>query len=72
MTQDADNSQSAETGARMQTLLAAFRQIGMPLLQTLTEASGGQGVEKSGAPSPEQFNALLDSTVLLSRELATR
>jgi len=64
MTDTPDHSQ------KMQTLLAAFRQVGMPLLQTLAEVAGGQGGEPAPAIAPEQFNALLDSTVLLSRELA--
>lgn len=53
---------------RLQTLLAAFRQVGMPLLQTLAETASG----KTGAPtaSQEQFGSLIDSTVRLSRELA--
>jgi hypothetical protein len=54
---------------RMQTLLTAFRQVGMPLLQVLTEAQPGA----EGAPPAikvEQFGALVDSTVALSQELA--
>lgn len=62
-------SSNAEPNARMQALLAAFRQIGMPLLQTLAETQGGQDSPKTAA-DPEQFNALVDSAVMLSRELA--
>lgn len=56
-----------EADARMQTMLAAFRQIGMPLLQAMAESPG----ETSG-PDPEKFSALIDSTVALSRELSTQ
>lgn len=70
MTDTSNNSSSAENSARMQTLLAAFRQVGMPLLQTLAETSGGQGGEPARALEPDQFSALVDSTVILSRELA--
>jgi hypothetical protein len=55
--------------ARMQTLLASFRQIGLPLLQALSEApaaEGGKTVRLDG----KQFGALIDATVTLSRELA--
>ncbi len=56
----------------MQTLLATFRQIGMPLLTALTETpgAGADGAPKSSGLNPDQFNALIDSTVVLSRELA--
>lgn len=70
MTDKTEKTQASEASARLQTLLAAFRQIGMPLLQTLTEVSGAQGGASPAALAPEQFNALIDSTVVLSRELA--
>ncbi len=64
-----DHSQNAGANARVQTLLAAFRQIGMPLLQTLAETSGGENAQKAEI-SPEQLESLLNSTIVLSRELA--
>jgi len=70
-----DDSQKeiSGTGARLPSLLAAFRQIGTPLLQALAEVPG-RGTEKQAAgaaPNPEQFGALIDSTIALSRELAS-
>jgi hypothetical protein len=59
---------------RMKTLLLALRQIGMPLLQVLTETpSGGAGGTPSGVPGvkTEQFGSLVDSAVALSQALAT-
>jgi hypothetical protein len=57
--------------ARMQTLLASFRQVGLPLLQALSEtppADGGKSVPLDG----KKFGALIDSTVTLSRALAAQ
>ncbi len=68
MTETSEVSKSAEVSARMQTLLAAFRQVGMPLLQTLAESSGGQGEPQ--ALEPEKFGALVDSAVILTQALA--
>lgn len=69
----ADNEQfSADPSARMQSLLATFRQIGMPLLQTMVEVSGskdGQDAKASVAADTAQFNQLVDCTITLSREL---
>ena len=65
------NANNTESGARMQTLLAAFRHIGMPLLQALAEASNTEADEKKvGNLKADAFSALIDSTVTLSRELA--
>jgi hypothetical protein len=61
----------AANAVRMQTLLTAFRQVGMPLLQALSEAPAGA----EGAPPPvkvEQFGALVDSAVALSQELSAQ
>lgn len=64
---------SSDANVRMQTLLASFRQIGMPLLQALVEVSGHKGEDVASpeavAASSEKFGALVDCTVLLSREL---
>lgn len=55
----------------MQKLLAAFRQIGLPLLQALAEVSGGQDKDKEKQEfSPEKFKELIDNTIFLSRALA--
>ena len=58
--------------AKMQTLLTTFRQVGMPLLQALMETAAGGEDKAPSPPSSEQFNALVDSTVTLSRELAAQ
>ena len=56
--------------ASMQTLLAAFRQVGMPLLQAMAEAPGGRA---EGAPAQgELLTGLIDSTVSLSQALAAQ
>lgn len=70
MTDTPNASNKEENSARLQTLLAAFQQIGRPLLQTLAEVSGAKGEETTPPPSPEQFNELVDCTVRLSDELA--
>jgi len=71
MTETSMSSEKAEATARMQTLLAAFRQVGMPLLQTLAESASGQSGEPGGEGiAPEKFNALITSTIVLSRALA--
>jgi hypothetical protein len=61
--------QNDQASARMQTLLAAFRQVGMPLLQTMAEVSSSKGEGEAVADSA-QFNELVDGAVKLSRELA--
>jgi hypothetical protein len=53
----------------MQTLLLAFRQVGMPLLHALAETPAGEGQPPS-PPKTGQLGALIDSAVVLSRELA--
>ena len=63
------NNNPAGSGARMNVLLQAFRQVGMPLLQALTETPAGEGQQPS-APKAGQFGTLIDSTVALSRELS--
>ena len=72
-------SQTIDTAAqaRMQTLLTTFRQVGMPLLTALTEtpAAGAQGAENPPKPpglNGEQFGALVESTVILSQQLASK
>ncbi len=60
---------STDDRAHMQALLLAFRQVGMPLLQVLNEAPAADGQQSTG-PKIEQFSALVDSTIGLSRALA--
>ncbi|MDP9128508.1 MAG: hypothetical protein M3N08_09655 [Pseudomonadota bacterium] len=55
---------------RMQTLLVAFRQVGMPLLHALAEGPRNAEGGKSMAIDNQQFGSLVDSTVALSHELA--
>jgi len=67
----------AESGdastVRMQTILIAFRQVGMPLLQALAEAPGtAQGAGNTQGLNGQKFGALVDSTIELSRALATQ
>jgi hypothetical protein len=57
--------------SRMQTLLTAFRQLGLPLLQAASEAQNKDGKE----PRPlnvETLGSLVDSTVMLSQKLAAQ
>ncbi len=73
---DGAQNENAGTESRLQTLLAAFRQVGMPLLQALAETPSGEGGKPNDAapsgPNAEQFGALIDSTVVLCRELAVQ
>jgi hypothetical protein len=55
----------------MQTLLTTFKQIGMPLLQALTDQNAQKAAD--GAPIPtnsDQLNAMVDSTINLSKALS--
>jgi hypothetical protein len=56
---------------RMQSLLLAFRQLGLPLLQAANEAQGKQEDAEAGA-SPEILGPLIDSTVMLSQKLSAQ
>ncbi len=60
---------SSSSNKQMQTLLASFRQIGLPLLQSLVEVAGASEKQEV-VPKSDDFNALIDSTVLLSQEIA--
>ena len=62
--------QNLNADARMQSLLATFRQIGVPLMQSVAEVSGSKEEGVSATVDPAQFTALIDSTIMLSRELA--
>ena len=67
-------SQNPDAGktARMQTLLTAFRQIGMPLLQVLSETPPG-GDTGGPAVKTGQFGMLVDNTfVTLSQFLSAQ
>lgn len=63
---------SAGHAGRMNTLLLAFRQVGMPLLHALSETPAGEGQSPALMPRLGQFGALVDSTVSLSNELAAQ
>lgn len=72
-----DNTAKSEptTTARMQGLLTTFRQIGLPLLQALTDTAANrqaQGGAPEATPNSQLFNALVDSTVTLSQKLAAQ
>jgi hypothetical protein len=68
MTDASQTSQENDPTARLQTLLASFRQIGMPLLQVLAE--GSQASEQTDVDKAQAFNELVDRSVLLSKEIA--
>jgi hypothetical protein len=70
----ADDAQDSMTknGSRLQAVLAAFRHVGMPLLQSMAETPAAAGDAQAAKISPEQFGQLVDMTVLLSRELTGR
>lgn len=75
MANGTQHTRDASAQARMQTLLLTFRQIGMPLLAALTETPAAGVGGEAGSPPPlntEQFSSLIDSTVFLSRELASQ
>ncbi len=59
------------SASRMQTLLTTFKQIGMPLMQALTDNSANKA---GGAATPpgensDQLNKMVDSTISLNRAL---
>lgn len=56
--------------ARMRSLLITFRQVGLPLLQALSETPDTTADEAHGVDGAK-FSKLVESTVSLSRELAT-
>jgi len=60
------------SAARMQTLVTTFRQVGMPLLQALADTPGNKEAGQSASNNSTQFNAMVDSTISLSRELASQ
>ncbi|MFA6279416.1 MAG: hypothetical protein WC612_01305 [Bdellovibrionales bacterium] len=71
---DSTSSESAkDAGAHLQMMLAAFRQVGMPLLQALVDVSGSSGevisAEDEGAKT-KRMGDLVECAVLLSREMA--
>ena len=71
MSNELDEKQMNDPNARLQSMLASFRQIGMPLLQVIAETSSSSGQEsRSEADKATLFGELVDSTVLLSRELS--
>jgi len=58
--------------SEMQTLLAVFRQLGLPLLQAASESQEKVGGAADSVPvNVEALGALVESTVMLSRRLAT-
>jgi len=61
---------SKEDDKKMQTLLASFRTIGMPLLKSLVEVSSLSENDDDNIVQVKDFNSLIDSTVLLSQEIA--
>jgi hypothetical protein len=71
-----DNASTDKNGAKtvgLPSLLASFRQIGLPLLQALAESSGASaGAEPPIGLDAEKYTALIDNIVALSRELAAQ
>lgn len=70
MTEPAEKQQDVDPSVRMQTLLASFRQIGMPLLQVLAENAGPDEQNKTEADKSQQFGELVDSAIHLSVEMS--
>ena len=58
--------------SRMQTLLTAFRQLGLPLLQAASEAQNKEDGEEPKPLNVEILGSLVDSTVMLSQKLASQ
>jgi len=58
--------------SRMQTLLMAFRQLGLPLLQAASESQNKQGGDASAPLNTEALGPLVNSTVMLSQKLAAQ
>jgi len=66
-----DETKKADPNTHLQSMLASFRQVGMPLLQVLAESTSGAGRENSkSTDTAALFGELVDSTILLSQELA--
>ncbi|MDD3182874.1 MAG: hypothetical protein PHD48_08750 [Alphaproteobacteria bacterium] len=72
MTEPLQTHPTVDPSTRMQTLLASFRQIGMPLLQVLVEGSGtaAQSADEEPSDKSQQFGELVDSAICLSIEMA--
>lgn len=64
MAEDSDKS-------RMQSLLMAFRQLGLPLLQAVSEAQNKSEISQEFL-NTEALSPLIDSTVMLSQKLASQ
>jgi hypothetical protein len=58
--------------SRIQTLLLAFHQLGLPLLQAAGEAQSKQEGTASSALNLEAFGPLINSTVMLNQKLAAQ
>lgn len=61
--------ETTDTNARMQSLLASFRQIGAPLLQSIAEVAGSKSDGQPTPVDPAQFTSLVDSTITLCHAL---
>jgi len=72
MADGATQKPDPDSAPSMQTLLTTFRQVGMPLISALTEAPAVADGAKPQGVNAEQFNALVDSTIAMSRELAAQ
>lgn len=71
---DGFDAGKTDSKASVQALLATYRHVGVPLMQALAEApQGAEGEAPSarGGLNPADFLSLVDSTVMLSRELAS-
>jgi hypothetical protein len=73
MADDVQQDVGATNGAHVPGLLAAFRHIGLPLMQALAEARGASGGERPVTGFDENlYGGLIDSTVTLCRELGAQ
>lgn len=70
MTDDVQQGDKESNGARVPSLLAAFRHIGLPLMQALAEARGGE--RPAGGFDERLYGGLVNSTVMLCRELGAQ
>ncbi len=74
MIDSTSNESAKDSGAHLQVMLAAFRQVGMPLLQAMVDVSGSLDASESGAEAEDsqvqRMGDLIECAVLLSRELA--
>ncbi len=63
------NESEKDVSAHLQTMVASFRQVGLPLLQAMVDVSGS-GAAEAESVQEQRMGDLIECAVLLSRELA--